>query len=128
VSKKIELEELDRAIKNGEIRLCTVNTNIGSLTKEIEVLDALESELEENLKVLKKKNIVAIATEYKKAKEDLAKTKVRLISLKNDRENFKKAANDVQKAMEKAKQDIEKMKKNGDSNVLHGTFGRKDNG
>lgn len=127
MSKKVELEELDRAIRNGEIRLCTVNANIGSLTKEIEHLDTLEMQLEENVKVLKKNNIIAIATEYKKAKEDLAKTRTRLISLKNDRENFKKAADDVKKVMEKAKEDIEKLKK-VDSNVLHGTFGRKGNG
>lgn len=128
MSKKVELEELDRAIRNGEIRFQTVHVNIVSLTKEIDTLDQLETQLEENLKVLKKKNIIAIASDFKKAKEDLVKTRTRLISLKNDREKFKKAADDVQQVMEKAKEDMEKLKKNGDGNVLRGTFGRKDNG
>ena len=128
MSKQVELEKLDRAIRDGEIRLHTVNVNIGSLTKEIDTLDQLEIQLEENLKCLKKKNIIAIATEFKKAKEDLAKTRARLISLKNDRANFTKAAEDVQAVMKKAKEDIDKMKKNGDSNVLHATFGKKHNG
>lgn len=128
MSKQVELEKLDRAVRDGEIRLQTVNVNINSLTKEIDQLENLENQLEENLKCLKKKSIIAIATEFKKAKEDLKKTKTRLISLKNDRENFKKAANDVEAVMKKAKEDMENLKKNGDSNVLHGTFGRKDNG
>ncbi len=126
MSKQIELEKLDRAIRDGEIRLQTVNVNIGSLTKEIDTLTNLEIQLEENLKFLKQRNIIAKADDFKKAKEDLVKTRTRLISLKNDRENFKKAADNVQVVMTKAKEDIDKLRKNGDGNVLHGTFGRKD--
>lgn len=128
MSKQVELEKLDRSIKDGEIRLRTAKTNIEALDKEIDSLSSLEIQLEENVKCLKKNNVVAIATEFKKAKEDLAKTKARLIALKNDRELFKKSAKDIETFTNKAKEDIEKLQKTGDNNVLRGKFSRKDNG
>lgn len=128
MGKQEELEKLDRTLKDGEIRLRTVKVNIDSLTKEIDTLAELEKQLEQNLKCLKKRNIIAIATEFKKAKEDLVKTRVRAIALKNDREQFKKSSDEVEWVMKKAREELEKLQKLGDNNVLRGKFGRKDNG
>lgn len=128
MGKQEELEKLDRVLRDGDVRLRTIKMNTDSLTKEIDTLEKLEIELERNIKCLKKKNIVAMATEYKKAKEDLARTRIRAIALKNDRAQFKKASDEVESAVKKAKEDIEKLKKSGDNNVLRGKFGRKDNG
>lgn len=126
MGKQEELEKLDRTVRDGDVRLHTVKLNIDTLTKEIDTLTELEIQLEQNLKCLKKKNIIAIATEFKKAKEDLAKTRIRATALRNDREQFKKAGAEVQAVMKKAKEDLEKLRKIGDSNVLRGKFGRKD--
>lgn len=125
MSKVVEIEKLDRAIRDGEIRIRTVQSNIEQLSKEIEAITTLQEQLEDNLKCLKKKNITVIATEFKKAKEDLAKSKTRLTVLGNERENFKKAADNAKVVMEKAKEQLEKLKKS-DDNVLTGKFGRKD--
>lgn len=127
MGKQADLEKLDRTIKDGEIRLRTVKTNIESLSREIAILDELEIQLNLNLQCLKEKKIIAIATEYKKAKEDMAKTKARRIGLSNDRENFKKAADNVEIVMKKAREEIEELNKEG-NNVLHVEFGRKVNG
>ena len=127
MGKLADLETLDRTIKDGEIRLRTVKTNIDSLSKEIATLDELEIQLRLNIQCLKEKKIIAIATEYKKAKEDLAKTKARRIGLSNDRENFRKAMNDVELVMKKAKEELDELNKEG-NNVLHVEFGRKING
>ena len=127
MGKQEELEKHDRAVKDGEIRLRTVKTNIEVLNREIETLSALEMQLEENVRCLKKKNIVAIAAEFKKAKADLTKTKVRLLALQNDREHFKKSIANLESVMEKSKEEIVKLK-NGDNNVLRGKFGKKTNG
>jgi chromosome segregation ATPase len=124
VNKKIELEKLDRAIKDGEIRLRTVKTNIEVLTREIDTLSQLEGELIDNIKFLKQNKVVAMAGEFKKVKEDLAKTTIRIIALRNDREHFRKSANDVDELIKKAKKDIEKLNNKND-NILYGKFKRK---
>ena len=126
MSKLVELEKLDRAIKDGEIRIRTVQNNIDQLTKEIDQLTTLEKQLEENLDCLKKKNVTVIATEFRKAKEDLTRTKARLTNLGNERENFKKSLDNASQVMEKARAEIEKLKKAENNNVLQGKFGRKD--
>lgn len=128
MGKQEELERLDRTLKDCDVRLRTVKMNIDSLTKEIDTLADLETQLEQNVKCLKKKNIIAIATEFKKAKEDLAKTRIRSIALKNDREQFKKASDEVEWTIKKSKEELEKIQKIGDNNVLRGKFGRKSNG
>lgn len=127
MGKQADLEKLDRTIKDGEIRLRTVKTNIDSLSREIATLDELEIQLNLNLQCLKEKKIIAIATEYKKAKEDLAKTKTRRIALSNDREHFKKAVAEVEIVMKKAKEELDEMNKEG-NNVLYVEFGGKVNG
>lgn len=127
MGKQADLEKLDRTIKDGQIRLQTVKTNIESLSREIAVLDELEIQLNLNLQCLKEKKIIAIATEFKKAKEDLAKTKVRRIALSNDREHFKKAAAEVEIVMKKAREELEELNKEGD-NVLYVEFGGKVDG
>lgn len=128
MSKLVEIEKLDRAIKDSEIRLNTVNTNVVSLTREIDQLISYENQLIQNIKFLKKQKIVALAAEFKKIREDMGKTKTRLIALKNDREHFVKAANDVIKLMKKQKEDLKKLKESGDNNVLLGKFGKKHDG
>lgn len=125
MGKLVELEKLDKAIKDGEIRFKTVKTNIESLDKEITILETLEDQLNQNVNCLKQKNIIAIATEFKKAKEDLIKTRIRMSALKNDRELLRKACKDVESLLNKTKKDLEKLQKSGDNNVLKGNFGRK---
>lgn len=128
MNKQIELEQLDRAIKDGEIRLRTVKINIDTLSRDIDILVKIESDLIDNIKFLKQNKIVAMAGEYKKAKDSLARTVIRLIGLMNDREHFRKAAKNVEEMIEKAKSDIEKIRLEGDNNVVRGTFGRKKDG
>jgi len=55
----------------------------------------------------------------------LAKTRIRATALRNDREQFRKASKEVEFVMVKAKEDLEKLQKSGDNNVLRGKFGRK---
>lgn len=128
MSKQIELEKLDRAIKDSQIRLHTVKSNMDILGREIATLGAVEQELEANVSVLKQEKIIASASEYKKAKEDLKKTKNRLIMARNEREDFKKSMDNVNKVIIDSQQAIDKIKKSGENNVVLGNFGKKENG
>lgn len=126
MSKKAEMEKLDRAIKDGEIRLMTVNSNIVLLTREINTLVELEAKLEENVACLKKRNIIAIAIEFRKSKDDLKRAKARLSLAKGEKEAFAKASSALEKALDRAKEDLDKLKKISDNNVVQGKFRRKE--
>lgn len=128
VGKAQELDKIDRAIKDAEIRLRTIKANVDLLDREINILSPLEAVLEENLGFLKQKDVIAIATEFKKAKDDLAKTKNKILQLSNDRDRSKKAYQETERDLAKSKSEFEKLQKFGENNVLQGKFGRKDNG
>jgi len=123
-----EIEKLDRTIRDSGIRLQTINMNIISISKEIDNLLNFENQLEENIRCLKQKNIIAIAVEFKKAKEELGKARARSLTLKNDRENFRKAVNEINKLVKKSKEDMAKLNLSKDRNVLQGKFKRKTDG
>lgn len=128
MSKQIELEKLDRAIKDSNIRACTVKSNIEVLNREIDGLGKLEATVEENIQFLKRKKVIAMADEFKKAKEELKKIQTRLIMSRNEREDYRKALDNVNKVIKDSLEAIEKIKHEGDNNVLHANFGKKDNG
>jgi len=128
MSKQIELENLDRAIKDGNIRAHTVKTNMEILSREIENLDQAEIALEENLKFLKQQKIIAIAEEFKKIKDELARVRIRLITSKNERADYQKSLDHTNQTIQWSIEAIEKIKRNGDNNVLHANFGKKCDG
>lgn len=128
MNKQLELDRLDRMIKDSNTRACTVKNNLDVLERDIANTEDLKQKLEENLKFLKQQKIIAIAEQFKKAKDELAKTKVRLITLHNEREDYRKALNNVNQVIKDSTEAIEKIKKDGDNNVLRANFGKKDNG
>jgi chromosome segregation ATPase len=128
MSKQVELEKHDRAIKDANVRSSTVKMNMEILDREIASLDQAELDLEENISVLKQQKIVAMADQYKKAKEELKKVRTRLIASKNEREDYRKALDHVNQVIQQSVDAIEKIKRDGDNNVLHANFGKKDHG
>jgi chromosome segregation ATPase len=125
MSRQTDLEKIDRNIKDTEIRLKTFEVNISTIQKELDFLSKVESQLEENIAVLKTIKIITLATEFKKAKEDLKKTKTRLTQLKSDRMINEKAHKELGVMLEKNKGIYDKLAQQGDNNVLQGKFGRK---
>lgn len=126
MSKKDELEKADRAIKDAEQRLRAVKNSLEAIEKEVDILSTLETQLEANVKFLKKKNIIALAAEYKKAREDLIKTKTRLGLIKTDREKIRNIYHEIELAIFKAKQSYDENIKESENNVIRGKFGRQD--
>jgi chromosome segregation ATPase len=127
VNIQLELEKADRIVKDTEIKLRTIKVALDGIDAEIQQLNTLEAELEENLQFLKKKNIIALAQEYKKAKEDLTKTKNRLAMLRIDAANVGRAFGDCEAYLKKAKEAYAKLLK-GSDNVVRGNFGRRSDG
>src|SRR5579863_1036082 len=77
MNKQVELERLDRAIRDSTIRACTVKNNIDILDRDIANMGEYEKMLEENVRVLRRQKIVVIAEEFKKTKEELSKARIR---------------------------------------------------
>jgi chromosome segregation ATPase len=125
MGKQEELAKLDRAIKDCEARLKTFEANVNTIKKEISILETAENQLEENIGYLKKNKTVALAIEYKKAKEDLKKTKVRILQLKSDAAINERVYKDTQDVLNKNKEMYDKFAKQNDNNVVQGKFGRK---
>ena len=126
MSKAEDLKKMDQGIKDYENRLKTFSSNIETIQKEIDFLLKLESQLEENVSYLKRIKIITLATEYKKAKEDLKKTKTKLTQLKSDRMINEKAHKELNVMIQKNKEVYDKLvKQSNENNVLQGKFGRK---
>jgi hypothetical protein len=125
MGKTEELTKIDRAIKDCELRLKTFEANISTLKKEVDFLLNMEKQLSENIAYLKKIKVIALAKEFKDAREDLKKTKIRILQLKSDLVINEKAYKDVEKILEKNKESYDKFAKQDDNNVVQGKFGRK---
>lgn len=123
MSKQTDLEKIDRNIKDCENRLKTFESNISTIQKEVDFLLNLENQLQMNIGILKTIKIVTLATEYKKAREDLKKTKIRLTQLKSDKTINEKAYKELCVILEKNKEAYDKLSKQGENNVLQGKFG-----
>jgi predicted nucleic acid-binding Zn-ribbon protein len=126
MSKAEDITRLDRAIKDAQIRIRTILTNVEALNKEIDILATKGSNLEENVKCLKKNKIIAMAQEFKKSKDELKRIHVRIITLTNDRDRFVKTSDDMQQFIEKTQKDLDKLQDSNNNNVLQ--FDRSKNG
>lgn len=125
MSRQGDLEKIDRNIKDSEILLKTFELNIGTIQKEIDFLTNVESQLESNITFLKKNKIIALASEFKKSKEDLKKTKIKLTQLKSDKTINEKAHKELSHILQKNREMYDRIAQAGENNVLQGKFGRK---
>ena len=125
MTKSDDLTKLEHHIKDCENRLKTFNSNIDTIQKELGFLCNLENQLESNIAFLKKNKTITLATEYKKAKEDLKKTKIRLTQLKSDKAINEKAYKELESILARNKESYDKLAKQSENNVLQGKFGRR---
>ena len=125
MSRAVDIQKLDRNIKDCEIRLKTFSTNIDTLQKELDFLLNLEQQLENNISFLKKIKIVTLAEEYKKAKEDLKRTKTKLTQLKSDKMINEKAHKELEHLLQKNREAYDKLVREDQNNVISGKFGRR---
>ena len=126
MSRQQELDKLDRAIKDADIRLKSIKNSLDVIEKEINQLTVLEVELAQNLAILRKKRIVAMAAEYRKARVELERAKSRLSMLKVNRNNAQAAFEEMSVFLKTAKENYASILKEANNNVLKGKFGKKD--
>ena len=125
MGKTEDLAKLSVAAKDIEQRMFSVKTSMDVIKKELDFLTTLEEQLDSNVRYLKKVKIIALASEYKKAREDLKKTKTRLGQIKGDLGNNERAHKELEAMLKKNKEVYDKLSKTSDNNVLQGKFGRR---
>jgi hypothetical protein len=123
VNKIEELDKLDRAIKEAEINLKSVQQNTEQMAKEIAALSPRKLELEQNIEFHKKSDTIPIIHEHRKAKAELSKTTARLILIRADHKRASEACKDIEFIIQKLKKDQEALLRISDDNVLRPTFG-----
>lgn len=123
MSRQQDLERLGQAIKDAEARLKVFSQTLDTIDKELQDLNQLHTTLDENVNFLKKKHVIALAQEFRKAKDDLARTKIRMAKVRIDRDNVLRAANEIEEYLRKSKEDYASTLK-GTNNIL--AFRRKD--
>ena len=85
----------------------------------------LETDLVTNLTYLKKSQIVVAAHEFKKVRDELAKTRTRIVMMVNNRADLNKAVSDTQVYLTSLKKELEKKQNAINNNVIQVDFGGK---
>lgn len=106
MSRQQDRERLEQAIKDAEARLRVFRTTLEGISKELRDLRAVEIILTDNIETLKSKTVIILANEYRKAREDLGKTKSRMAIVRIDYDNVFKAAHEVELYLAKAKEEM----------------------
>lgn len=118
MGKPEELAKVERAIKEAEARFKTISSNLAAIELEIKKVTLVQGVLIENVRMLKSKQIIAIAQEFKKAKEELRRTGVRLTVLQNDKDHFSKSLQDIISFVDNAKIQQTKLIKESENIIL----------
>lgn len=126
--KSEEANRLSCALIEAEIRLRTVKTQIIGIDKEISIINSIEANLVENIQWLIKEKIIAVALEFKKAREDLKTARNRRAFLDIDKNSCLKVQKDLESAYNKVKLEYERALAGRYSphNVIQIDFVRKD--
>jgi hypothetical protein len=123
-----DFNKASHVLLDAEVRLNDVTVQSKKIEREIALLVSIEANFEENIRVLKRKRVIVMASEFKKSKLGLDTARVRMAFLRMDRENNRKIEEIAQAAYDKAKLDYEKaydLLHNPPNNLIVVDFGRK---
>lgn len=125
-------EDLNRAshvLLDAQVRLQTIQAQILKIDKDLAMLTMVELNLEENIRVLKRRRAIVMASEYKKSLSDLNTCKTRMSFLRVDKENILKNEKHADTIYRKAREEYDRLLylvHNPPNNVIYVDFGRKD--
>jgi predicted nucleic acid-binding Zn-ribbon protein len=118
VGRTDDLEKIEKDIKDTETRLKTLKTSMEALDLEIKKITTLEHVLIDNVKILKKQQVIAIAKEFGHAKDELKKVRARLVDLENDRQHFYKVYKEIREILKSSQLQFSKMISESKNNVI----------
>lgn len=123
------INKASHVLLDAEVRLRTYAIQISQIDKEIALLNAIEANLEENVRMLKRRRVTVVATEYRKVKRDLGLAQTKKSFLRVDRENalkYHQLATDWYNKAKAEYQMVYDRLHNPPNNVIEVQFGSKD--
>lgn len=123
MNRRQDLEKLESEINEVSTRIEAVKNHIRKLESEIALLKNLEHQFRQNISILKSDGTIAVASEYKKSKTDLAVVLNRTYALQIDVNNHTVALERMQEYLLDAKEKYATLFKNQDATIITGKFG-----
>jgi chromosome segregation ATPase len=123
MNKRQDLEKLESEINDVSARIEAVKHHIRKIESEIALLKNLEHQFRQNLSILKSDGTIAVASEYKKSRDDLAVVLNRTHALQIDVNNHGVMLERMEKYLLDAKEKYVILFKNQGATVITGKFG-----
>lgn len=124
-----DLNKSSHVLLDAQVNLQTIQAQILKIDKDLAMLTMVKANLEENIRVLKRRRAIVMASEFKKSVNDLSTCETRMAFLRVDRENILKNEKYADGIYQKARAEYERLLdlvQNPPDNVIYVDFGRKD--
>lgn len=105
-------------------RRAALRAHLLHLSQELFLLNQKRLFLEENIAILKNTHTVALASEYKKAKDELKRLESRLVFLQIDQDNHEKMLERTNKQYEECRDRVLRLLSDPVGKVIRGKFGK----
>jgi chromosome segregation ATPase len=119
-----ELEKVERELRETSERRAALRAHLLHLSQEIFSLNRTRLITEENIAILKNTRTIALASEYKRAKEDIDRIDSRLNFLKIDQNNHEKMLIRLEKTYEDLRDKVVQLMSDPVGKVIRGRFGK----
>jgi chromosome segregation ATPase len=126
MNKHQELERADAELKELGTRIESIKFHLRSLENSLALLRSLHVQFSQNLATLREQGIVALASEYKKIREDLAIVNSKLRVMAIDHSNHEVALERTEKILVESREKYVILLRNQDGRVIKGNFGGKE--
>ena len=125
MNKQQELEKADAELNELGSRIEGIKFHLRSLENNMALLNSLRIQFDQNLDTLREKGIIAVATEYKKIREELAIVHSKLRVMRIDYSNHEVALDRTEKILVECQERYAILLRNQDGRVIEGNFGGK---
>ena len=126
MNKLVDLNEAERDLKEAQDRQDALSAHVSKVGNEIALVEHVIKNLQENISILKSRQIITIAVEYKKAKDDLEKLRNNLTMLKINKNSLEHSTSQAGKFLAECRERYAVTLKNQGSRVIEVDFGRND--
>jgi hypothetical protein len=120
-----DIEIAERALKDTTERYESLLAHVYGINNEITLLLHIKKTLEENISVLKDRQIITVAVEYKRAKDDLRKVYNNLSMLRINKNNLEHSVEQARKFMVECRQRYVHAIETQSCKIIEVDFGRK---
>jgi chromosome segregation ATPase len=125
VFPKNDVQKVERSLRDAENRLGENRAKIDVLVRELQTMQVLQQTLEENLRNLRQKGIIALVMEFRKARLDLARTKNKITQIDWDLAIVRSVLEENTRLVSDYQKLFDQLMANSGKNVLHGKFPKK---